>query len=39
MFELGAGEGTVAGFWSPAYVGSSLTVPGWHLHFLSGAPR
>ncbi|KAL4436758.1 hypothetical protein ABPG75_003897 [Micractinium tetrahymenae] len=36
VFELGAGSGTLVGFWSPAFVGSSLTVPGWHLHFLSG---
>lgn len=35
VFDLGAGAGTLAGFWSPAYLGSSLTVPGWHLHFLS----
>ncbi|KAL4423277.1 hypothetical protein ABPG77_004546 [Micractinium sp. CCAP 211/92] len=35
VFELGAGSGTLVGFWSPAFVGSSLTVPGWHLHFLS----
>lgn len=35
VFELGAGSGTLVGFWSPAYVGSALTVPGWHLHFLS----
>lgn len=38
VFELGAGSGTLVGFWSPPFMGSALTVPGFHLHFLSGAP-
>jgi alpha-acetolactate decarboxylase len=36
VFELGPGSGTLAGFWSPSYLGSALTVPGFHLHYLSG---
>ena len=39
MFDLGAATGTVVGFWSPLYVGHGLTVPGFHLHFLTGARR
>ncbi|EFN55738.1 hypothetical protein CHLNCDRAFT_134073 [Chlorella variabilis] len=35
VFELGAGSGTLVGFWSPPFMGSALTVPGFHLHFLS----
>ena len=34
-FELHDVEGTLVGFWSPAYA-SRLTVPGYHLHFLTG---
>jgi len=34
VFELTAVEGTLAGFFSPAFL-SSLSVPGLHLHFLS----
>ena len=34
VFELSEVEGTLAGFFSPAFL-ESLTVPGLHLHFLS----
>ena len=34
VFELTEVEGTLAGFFSPAFL-ESLTVPGLHLHFLS----
>jgi acetolactate decarboxylase len=30
--------GTLVGFWSPRYA-STLTVPGYHLHFLSNDRR
>lgn len=33
-FERHDVDGTLVGFWSPAYA-SRLTVPGYHLHFLS----
>jgi acetolactate decarboxylase len=33
-FELSHLCGTLVGFWSPRYV-KTLTVPGYHLHFLS----
>ena len=33
-FELRDVDGTLVGFWSPAYA-SRLTVPGYHLHFLT----
>ena len=33
-FDLQDVEGTLIGFWSPAYT-ARLTVPGYHLHFLS----
>ena len=33
-FDLQHVEGTLIGFWSPAYT-ARLTVPGYHLHFLS----
>ena len=36
VFDLGAGSGSLVGFWSPAYAGHSFTVPGFHLHYLSG---
>jgi len=35
VIELGAGSGTLVGFWSPPYMGYSVTMPGWHLHYLS----
>lgn len=28
-------EGTCVGFFSPQFIGHQLTVPGWHLHFIS----
>ena len=31
-------SGTLVGFWSPAFV-TSLTVPGYHLHFLDAERR
>ena len=34
VFELSEVEGTLAGFFSPAFL-ESLSVPGLHLHFLS----
>jgi len=34
VFEFAEVEGTLAGFFSPAFL-ESLTVPGLHLHFLS----
>ena len=34
VFDLSEVEGTLAGFFSPAFL-ESLTVPGLHLHFLS----
>lgn len=33
--ELEDVDGVVVGFWSPEYT-SAVTVPGWHLHFLTG---
>jgi len=33
-FDASAVEGTMVGFWTPAYA-KGLGVPGWHLHFLS----
>lgn len=36
VFELGAAQGTVVGFYSPAYV-QKIGVPGYHLHFLDAA--
>lgn len=33
-FEFRGLRGTLVGFWSPRYV-KTLTVPGYHLHFLS----
>jgi acetolactate decarboxylase len=33
-FHLGEVNGTVVGFWSPAFT-RSISVAGWHLHFLS----
>jgi alpha-acetolactate decarboxylase len=36
VFDLGAGSGSLVGFWSPAYAGHSFTVPGFHIHYLSG---
>jgi acetolactate decarboxylase len=38
VFELSEVEGTLAGFFSPAFL-ESLTVPGLHLHFLSADRR
>lgn len=35
VFELHGEEGWLVGFWSPPYMGHALTVPGFHLHFLS----
>lgn len=35
-FEIGETSGTLIGFWSPLFVGFSLTLPGFHFHFLSG---
>lgn len=35
-FEIGETSGTLVGFWSPHFVGFSLTLPGFHFHFLSG---
>ncbi len=35
MFELEQQQGSLVGFWSPPYMGTALTVPGFHLHFLS----
>jgi acetolactate decarboxylase len=34
IFEYEQIDGTLVGFWSPAYV-SGINVPGWHLHFIS----
>ena len=34
VFELKDQEGTLVGFWFPAYV-SGINVPGYHFHFLS----
>jgi acetolactate decarboxylase len=33
-FQADDVNGTMVGFWTPAYV-RSIGVPGWHLHFLS----
>lgn len=33
-FEFHEVSGTLAGFWTPAFMGA-LTVPGYHLHFLT----
>jgi len=30
-------DGVLVGFYCPEYVGSSVNVPGFHFHFLSGA--
>lgn len=38
VFELTDVEGTLAGFFSPAFL-ASLSVPGLHLHFLSADRR
>ena len=38
VFELTEVQGTLAGFFSPAFL-ESLTVPGLHLHFLSADRR
>ena len=38
VFEFADVEGTLAGFFSPAFL-ASLTVPGLHLHFLSADRR
>ena len=38
VFTFDEIEGTLAGFFTPAFVGS-LSVPGLHLHFLSGDKR
>lgn len=38
VFEFTDLVGTVVGFWSPGYT-SSMTVVGWHLHFLSDDRR
>lgn len=35
-FEIGETAGTLIGFWSPRFVGFSLTLPGFHFHFLAG---
>lgn len=35
VYEFKDVSGSLLGFWSPQYFGSSLTVPGFHLHFLS----
>ncbi|PSC70289.1 alpha-acetolactate decarboxylase [Micractinium conductrix] len=35
VFELGPSSGVLVGFWSPAFIGSTLTVPGYHFHYLS----
>ncbi len=35
-FEFERVSGTLAGFWTPSFMGS-LTVPGYHLHFLTAA--
>ncbi|GAB4824241.1 hypothetical protein N2152v2_011287 [Parachlorella kessleri] len=35
VFELEEQEGSLIGFWSPPFMGSAVTVPGFHLHFLS----
>jgi hypothetical protein len=35
-FEIGETAGTLIGFWSPHFVGFSLTLPGFHFHFLAG---
>lgn len=35
VFEHRQQEGVLVGFWCPAFVGSSLNVPGFHFHFLS----
>lgn len=34
VFELENVEGTMVGFWCPAYVGD-INAPGYHLHFLT----
>lgn len=38
IFEFEAIEGTLAGFYTPEFMGS-LSVPGMHLHFLSADQR
>ncbi len=35
VFILHNVTGTVVGIWSPAYTGDGITVPGFHLHFLT----
>lgn len=37
-FELSEVRGTLVGFWSPVYA-RTLTVPGYHLHFLTDDRR
>jgi acetolactate decarboxylase len=37
-FQADAVTGTMAGFWTPAYV-KGIGIPGWHLHFLSDDRR
>ncbi len=37
-FRSDAVSGTIAGFWTPAYV-KGLGIPGWHVHFLSDDRR
>jgi acetolactate decarboxylase len=34
VFTFGRGEGTLVGFWLPAYLGG-VNVPGFHLHYLA----
>jgi acetolactate decarboxylase len=34
VFELDEVEGTMVGFWCPAYVGD-INAPGYHLHFIT----
>lgn len=34
VYTYASVEGTLVGFWSPAYV-SGINVPGYHLHFIS----
>lgn len=35
VFEHTQQEGVLVAFWCPAFVGSHLNWPGFHLHFLS----
>ncbi len=34
VFELEGAEGTLVGFWCPAYLGE-INAPGYHLHFIT----